>query len=44
MKVTSKQEAWNKVNEIFPTDYAKDEHSSNRAGCLRPGPRHLDPG
>lgn len=31
MKVTSKQEAWNKVNEIFPTDYAKDEHSSNRA-------------
>lgn len=32
MKVTSKQEAWNKVNEIFPTDYAKDEHSSNRAG------------
>ena len=27
MKVTSKQEAWNKVNEIFPTDYVKDEHS-----------------
>lgn len=32
MKVTSKQEAWNKVNEIFPTDYVKDEHSSSRAG------------
>lgn len=32
MKVTSKQEAWNKVNEIFPADYVKDEHSSNRAG------------
>lgn len=32
MKVANKQEAWNKVNEIFPTDYIKDEHSSIRAG------------
>lgn len=32
MKVTSKQEAWNKVNEIFPTDYEQDLGSSDRAG------------
>ena len=32
MKVTSKQEAWNKVNEIFPTDYEQDMGSSDRAG------------
>lgn len=32
MKVTSKEEAWRKVNEIFPTDYEKDEASSLRAG------------
>lgn len=28
----SAEEAWNRVNEIFPTDYAKDEDSSQRAG------------
>jgi len=28
----SAEEAWNRVNEIFPTDYAKDEESSQRAG------------
>lgn len=32
MKANSKQEAWKKVNEIFPTDYKKDEASSERAG------------
>ena len=32
MTVTSKQEAWNKVNEIFPTDYEQDMGSSDRAG------------
>ncbi|MEY8418869.1 hypothetical protein AALA83_06245 [Oscillospiraceae bacterium 44-5] len=32
MTVTSKQEAWNKVNEIFPTDYEHDLGSSDRAG------------
>ena len=31
-KVSSIQEAWEKVNEIFPTDYEKDEGSSERAG------------
>lgn len=24
IKVTSKQDAWNKVNQIFPTDYEQD--------------------
>ena len=32
MKVASKQETWNKVNEIFPTDYEQDMGSSDRAG------------
>lgn len=32
MKVTSREEAWKKVNKIFPTDYEKDEASSKRAG------------
>jgi|GEM_PF-2221272 len=32
MKANSIQEAWNKVNEIFPTDYEKDYASSERAG------------
>lgn len=31
-RVKSAEEAWNKANEIFPTDYAKDEGSSQRAG------------
>lgn len=31
-RVKSAEEAWNRVNEIFPTDYAKDEDSSQRAG------------
>ena len=30
--VNSKREAWNMVNAIFPTDYTKDEFSSERAG------------
>lgn len=32
MKVRSSKEAWNKVDEIFPTDYIKDEVKSERAG------------
>lgn len=32
MKVATKEAAWKKVNEIFPTDYEKDEASSLRAG------------
>lgn len=30
--VNNKYEAWAKANELFPTDYAKDEDSSERAG------------
>ena len=30
--VASREEAWQKANEIFPTDYEKDEVSSERAG------------
>lgn len=32
MKVNSKQEAWSKADEIFPTDYIKDDAKSERAG------------
>lgn len=32
MKVKSREEAWNKADIIFPTDYAKDEARSSRAG------------
>lgn len=32
IEVNSKREAWNMVNAIFPTDYQKDEFSSERAG------------
>jgi hypothetical protein len=32
MKVASISEAWEEVNKIFPTDYEKDEASSQRAG------------
>lgn len=32
MQVMSREEAWKKVNEIFPTDYEKDEAASERAG------------
>lgn len=32
MKVKSRKEAWNKADIIFPTDYAKDEARSSRAG------------
>lgn len=32
MKVTNRSEAWQEVNKIFPTDYEKDEASSQRAG------------
>lgn len=30
--VNSVSAAWAKVNEVFPTDYNKDENSSARAG------------
>ena len=30
--VASREEAWKKANEIFPTDYEKDEAASARAG------------
>ena len=32
MKVKSIQEAWNTADELFPTDYIKDEDASQRAG------------
>lgn len=32
IKAKTMEEAWTKVNEIFPTDYAKDNDSSERAG------------
>lgn len=32
MKVRSRQEAWNKADVIFTTDYIKDEVRSERAG------------
>lgn len=32
MKAKNIQEAWSTVNEIFPTDYEKDEDGSKRAG------------
>lgn len=32
IKVRTEDEAWDKVNEIFPTDYDKDEAASIRAG------------
>lgn len=32
MKVWSKKEAWELANRLFPTDYEKDEQSSERAG------------
>lgn len=32
MKATSRAEAWQMANEIFPTDYMKDEGASSRAG------------
>lgn len=32
MKVKSVKEAWSKADVIFPTDYAKDEVKSERAG------------
>ncbi len=32
MTVSSIEQAWEKANEIFPTDYTKDESSSLRAG------------
>ncbi len=32
MKVKSREKAWNKADIIFPTDYAKDEARSSRAG------------
>ena len=32
MKANSKKQAWKMVDEIFPTDYMKDERSSANAG------------
>ena len=32
MKVNSREEAWKLVNRFFPTDYEKDEVSSQNAG------------
>ena len=32
IEVNSKREAWEKVDEIFPTDYIKDEKGSEMAG------------
>lgn len=32
IKVYSREEAWKKADEIFPTDYMKDERSSQNAG------------
>lgn len=32
MNVASREEAWEKANEIFPTDYLKDEQRSSNAG------------
>ncbi|GHV06466.1 hypothetical protein FACS1894217_05200 [Clostridia bacterium] len=32
MTVTSKEQAWNEANKLFPTDYEKDWASSERAG------------
>lgn len=32
MTVDTKKEAWVKANEIFPTDYYKDDAASERAG------------
>lgn len=32
MKVASRNEAWRKADEIFPTDYMKDERASLAAG------------
>ncbi len=32
IKVKTMEEAWTKANEIFPTDYMKDDESSEHAG------------
>lgn len=32
IKVRSREEAWKKANELFPTDYLKDDHCSANAG------------
>lgn len=32
MKVTNVKDAWKKADELFPTDYVKDEAKSSRAG------------
>ena len=32
IKVRSREEAWQKANELFPTDYLKDDHCSANAG------------
>jgi hypothetical protein len=32
MTVTSKEQAWQEADKIFPADYEKDEVASKRAG------------
>ncbi|MBT9174231.1 MAG: hypothetical protein DDT21_02642 [Syntrophomonadaceae bacterium] len=51
IKVASKEQAWEEVNRIFPTDYDRDYASSKRAGydiyrhrCLNPYTRICDLG
>ncbi len=33
IKVKSIKEAWAKADELFPTDYEKDDIASERTGC-----------
>lgn len=45
MKVKTKAEAWKKANELFPTDYMKDDVLSKRAGYPQyysTSPEHSD--
>ena len=38
IKVTSKQDAWNKVNQLFPTDYEQHPCGLPRLSEHRRGP------
>ena len=44
IEATSKQQAWEIVNQIFPTDYTEDRQSSERAGypVFRSNIEHYD--
>ena len=45
MKVKTTAEAWQKANELFPTDYMKDDALSKRAGYPQyysTSPEHSD--